>query len=119
MNQPTSPPRAEGSKLARLEPYARNGLLGFLVAMALVMVGQYTGASAVAAVMQRERMAAWAARSAAHSAAMAAYLACDKKGPAVTKQACVERDAKGDLAAELDDVTTTPKAVWEALPGSR
>lgn len=111
-----SPAPSGSERLARLEPYARNTLLAIIVAAALLLVGQYTGASAVASVLQRDRMEAWASRSPAHAAAMARYLACDKSEQESTKKACVDLVAADGLAAELEQVTATPQAAWEALP---
>lgn len=104
--------------LANLEPYVRKGLIGGIAATFLVLVGQYTGASSMASAMQRERMDAWALRSPAHAAAMKEYLTCDRSGPEVTKQACVERAATGQLAAELAEVATRPVRAFEtkAMP---
>lgn len=50
-----SPPPSRSERLARLEPYFRNSLLAIIVATALPLVGQYTGASAVASALQRDR----------------------------------------------------------------
>jgi hypothetical protein len=115
----TASPMTESTKkprLANLEPYARKGLLGTIIAMVLVLIGQYTGASSVASVMQKEHMDAWASRSPAHAAAMAEYLECDRSGPELTKQACVDRAATGDMAIELDEIATTPVGAWKAMP---
>lgn len=115
----TTTPRPEPSKrmlLASLERYASNALLGVIVATFVLLVGQYTGASSVASAMQQEHMDSWASHSPAHAAAMAEYLACNREGPELTKKACVERAAIGQLAAELDGVATTPRAAWEAMP---
>lgn len=109
--------RPPAQRLVQLEQRARNGLLALIVGAALVTVGQYSGASAVASSMQRARMDAWSAKSSEHAAAMATYLDCYFEGTQVhTKRGCVELAATGRLADELDSVTTTPKAAWEAMP---
>ena len=113
---PVTPPTPK-QRLIQIEPIARKSLLGLVVAAGLVLVGQYTGASSVASVIQRERMDAWSTRSAEHATAMTKYLDCYYNSKSVlTKQGCIEQAATGQMAAELDEVATTPAAAWNAMP---
>lgn len=103
-------------QLSKFEPLARKNLVGLIIAAGLLLVGQYTGASAVASAMQQEHMQAWASRSPDHAGAMAEYKRCEVSGTEVTKRGCAVRAAYGAMAAELEVLAATPQAAVDSIP---